>query len=142
PEYMVPSAVVVLEALPLTNNGKLDKRALPAPTDDALARAEYTAPSGVVQERVAALFAQLLDVAEVGAGDSFFDLGGNSILAVRLTALIEEEFALDFTVRQVFEHPTVSRLAGAVEAGVRAEIAHMSDSEVLAHSVENRGTLS
>ncbi|GGP88113.1 hypothetical protein GCM10010185_71980 [Saccharothrix coeruleofusca] len=136
---MVPSAVVVLDRMPLTNNGKLDKRALPAPTDDALAKADYTAPSGAAQERVAALFADLLGVPDVGAHDSFFDLGGNSILAVRLTSLVEEEFDLDFTVRQVFEHATVARLAEAVEAAIRAEVARLSEAEVRTHSLESRG---
>ncbi|GAA3849312.1 hypothetical protein GCM10022243_14100 [Saccharothrix violaceirubra] len=139
PDYMVPAALVVLERLPLTNNGKLDKRALPAPTDDALARVDFVAPAGVVEERIADLISELLGVDRVGAGDSFFEIGGNSILAVRLTSLIGEEFALEFTVRQVFEHPTVARLAQAVEDAIRAEIEHMTDAEVLAHSADDKG---
>ncbi|MEU4745235.1 amino acid adenylation domain-containing protein, partial [Actinosynnema sp. NPDC023658] len=118
PEYMVPSAVVLLARLPLTNNGKLDKRALPAPTDDALARAEYTPPTGPAQERIANLFGDLLDTARVGAGDSFFDLGGNSMSAVALVGRLRAA-GVDVSVRDVFEHRSVAALAAVVDS--RAE---------------------
>ncbi|WP_189227807.1 non-ribosomal peptide synthetase, partial [Saccharothrix coeruleofusca] len=121
PEYMVPSAVVVLDRLPLTNNGKLDKRALPAPTDDALAKADYVAPDGPAEQRVAALFADLLGVAGVGAHDSFFDLGGNSMSAVALVGRLRAA-NVDVTVRDVFDHRSVAGLAALLES--REELAH------------------
>ncbi|GAA3849302.1 hypothetical protein GCM10022243_14090 [Saccharothrix violaceirubra] len=114
PEYMVPAAIVVLERLPLTNNGKLDKRALPAPTDDALAKAAYLPPEGPTQERIASLFGDLLNIDRVGAGDSFFDLGGNSMTAVALVGRLRAA-GVDVAVRDVFENRSVAALSALVD---------------------------
>ncbi|MEU1516068.1 amino acid adenylation domain-containing protein [Streptomyces sp. NPDC005811] len=122
PEYMIPSAFVVLDALPLTTNGKLDKRALPAPGQDALGgSAAYTAPRTGTEERIAAVWREVLGLEKVGVEDSFFDLGGDSIRALTLVGALREE-GLDLAVRDVLEHRTVARLAelvagrGAIEA--------------------------
>ena len=113
PQYMVPSAVVVVAGLPLTVNGKLDKRALPAPQyQDA---EEYQAPSSLTEEMLAGIYAQVLGVERVGVDDSFFDLGGDSLLATRLVAAVNSSFDVDLGVRVVFEAPTVAQLALSVD---------------------------
>ena len=109
PGYMVPAAVVVLEALPLTVNGKLDKRALPAP--DYTNGQEYRAPATPVEEMLAGIYAQVLGLERVGADDSFFDLGGDSLSAMRLINAVNASLDTDLAVRAVFEAPTVSELA-------------------------------
>ena len=119
PPYMVPAAVVVLEALPMTINGKLDTRALPAPEYSDGDR--YRAPATAVEEILADMYAQVLGVERVGVDDSFFDLGGDSILAMRLVAAINTGLDADLSVRALFDAPTVARLAPHIggEAGRR-----------------------
>ncbi|MCV7370116.1 amino acid adenylation domain-containing protein [Mycolicibacterium duvalii] len=112
PPYMIPAAVMVLDALPLTINGKLDSQALPAP--DYTETTERNAPATAVEEILAAIFAQVLGVARVGATDSFFDLGGDSILAMRLAATISDAFAINVSVRTLFDSPTVAELASRI----------------------------
>src|SRR6202044_1770799 len=109
PAYMVPAAVVKLEALPLTVNGKLDKRALPAP--EYQDGDHYRAPASAVEEILAGIYAQVLGVERVGADDSFFDLGGDSLSAMRLIAAVNSGLNADLAVRTLFEAPTVAQLA-------------------------------
>ncbi|KAG9552390.1 hypothetical protein KCV01_g22899, partial [Aureobasidium melanogenum] len=110
PDYMVPSAFVVLEALPLTPNGKLDRRGLPAPDDAAYARGRYEAPQGEVEETIARIWQDLLGVENVGRRDNFFTLGGHSLLAVQhMERLRQEGLALE--VRALFATPTLCELA-------------------------------
>ncbi|MGV9802868.1 amino acid adenylation domain-containing protein, partial [Mycobacterium sp. NPDC003449] len=115
PGYMVPAAVVVLDELPLTVNGKLDKRALPAPEYTDTDR--YRAPNTVVEEILAGIYAQVLGVERVGVDDSFFDLGGDSLSAMRLIAAINTSLDTDLAVRALFDTPTVAQLAPLVNAG-------------------------
>ncbi|WP_436520727.1 amino acid adenylation domain-containing protein [Actinoplanes sp. HUAS TT8] len=132
PDYMLPSAYVELEQLPLTVNGKLDVRALPAPGLAARAVTGSALPETDAQKRVAELIEELLgDDLSIGLDDNFFAIGGNSILAVRLTAAIQEAFDLSFSVRQVFEQPTVRRLAATVEELIIAELDGLTDDEIL-----------
>ena len=114
PGYMVPAAVVVLAALPLTPNGKLDTRALPAPEYQDADR--YRAPAGAVEEILAGIYAQVLGLERVGVDDSFFDLGGDSLSAMRLIAAINTGLDADLSVRAVFEAPTVAQLAPRIGA--------------------------
>nr|WP_234347301.1 non-ribosomal peptide synthetase [Streptomyces specialis] len=116
PDYLVPAAVVVLDALPLTRNGKIDRRALPAP-DFAAASGRGGAPRGAREETLCAVFADVLGLPSVGVGDNFFDLGGDSISALRLVTRIRAA-GLVVTTRQVFEHPTVAALAPAAAEAV------------------------
>ncbi len=109
PAYMVPAAVVVLDALPLTPNGKLDTRALPAPEYQEGDR--YRAPANAVEEILAGIYAQVLGLERVGVDDSFFDLGGDSLSAMRLIAAVNTGLDADLSVRAVFEAPTVAQLA-------------------------------
>ena len=115
-DYMVPSAFVMLDALPLTANGKLDRRALPVPDADAYASREFEAPEGEVEIALARLWCELLNVERVGRHDHFFELGGHSLLAV---SLIERMRQADLTadVRVLFSQPTLAALAAAVGGG-------------------------
>jgi amino acid adenylation domain-containing protein len=119
PEYMVPAAFVFLDALPLTTNGKVDRRALPAP-DLASARDRYVAPRTPVEEVLAGIWAEVLKVERVGVEESFFELGGHSLLATRVVSRVREVFAIELPLRALFEGPTVAELAGRVEAMRRA----------------------
>ena len=109
PAYMVPTAVVMLEALPLTANGKLDTRALAAPEYRDTDR--YRAPANAIEEILAGIYAQVLGFDRVGVDDSFFDLGGDSLSAMRLIAGINTAMDADVAVRTVFDAPTVAQLA-------------------------------
>jgi thioesterase domain-containing protein/acyl carrier protein len=109
PAYMVPAAVVVLEALPLTVSGKLDTRALPAP--EYIEGDRYRAPGTPTEEILAGIYAHVLGLERVGVDDSFFDLGGDSLSAMRLIAAINTSLDAGLPVRTVFESPTVSSLS-------------------------------
>lgn len=115
PEYMVPAAFVVMPALPRTLNGKLDRKNLPAPdrvrsgTDR-----EFVAPRTKLERRIAALWQEVLGAKEVGVNDNFFDLGGHSLLMIRLHARLREELSISHSVTDLFRYPTVSALAKSI----------------------------
>ncbi|MVO85503.1 amino acid adenylation domain-containing protein, partial [Streptomyces sp. p1417] len=115
PEYMIPSAYVTLDRLPLSPHGKLDRKALPAP--DRTTTTPFRAPGTPQEAELAALFAEVLGVPEVGVDDDFFDLGGQSLLAMRLTGRIRTALGAEVPIRAVFDHPTVARLAAHVRTG-------------------------
>ena len=116
PEYMVPSAFVLLDALPLTPNGKLDRGALPSPENDTLALREYEAPQGDAEQALAGIWQHLLNVERVGRHDHFFDLGGHSLLAVQMVALIRERLGIELALRELFLHTTLAALAERLKA--------------------------
>ncbi len=112
PSYMIPSAVVVLDELPISGSGKLDRRALPEPEFEAR---EFRAPETPIEEIVADVFTDLLGVARVGRDDDFFDLGGNSLVATRAVARLGEALETSVPVRTLFEASSVRALAARIE---------------------------
>lgn len=124
PEYMVPSAVVRLDALPLTINGKVDKRALPAPEQSRPElKNQYVAPRNQIEEKLATIWCEVLGIERVGIHDYFFELGGHSLLAVRAVVRIRQAFQVDMPIRTLFESPTIAALAQFVSAAKRVESA-------------------
>ncbi|HST60536.1 MAG TPA: AMP-binding protein, partial [Longimicrobium sp.] len=121
PEYMVPSAFVLLDALPLTANGKLDRNLLPAP-ELGSADEKYVAPRTPMEEVLAGIWAEVLRLERVGLEDSFFELGGHSLLATRVVSRIRELFGVELPLRALFEGPTVGELAVRVEELRHAEL--------------------
>ncbi|XP_055306353.1 uncharacterized protein LOC129570681, partial [Sitodiplosis mosellana] len=113
PDFMIPAAYVCLPSLPLTSNGKLDRRALPAPDDEAFARQHYEAPQNEMEEKLANIWCELLGIEHISRHDNFFALGGHSLLVVQLLAQLRQ-LKLSATVRKVFDAPTLANLAVAL----------------------------
>jgi amino acid adenylation domain-containing protein len=114
PEYMVPAAYVVLEALPLTSNGKLDRKALPTPEGAAYGQQGYEAPQGEVETVLAETWAELLQLDRVGRHDHFFELGGHSLLAMRMLARLRQCLGLEVALVDLFAQPVLHAFAGVV----------------------------
>jgi amino acid adenylation domain-containing protein len=134
PAYMLPSAVVALDAFPLTPNGKIDRHALPAP--EGPAERDHVAPEGRTEELLAAAFAEVLRLPRVGALDDFFELGGHSLLATQVISRLRDALHVELPLAAVFEAPTVRALAARVEeaearvmAALLAELEGISDDE-------------
>ncbi len=115
PSHMIPSAIMALDAMPLTPNGKIDRRALPAPdADRPRLRSEYVAPTGELQQTLVRVWEDVLNVRPIGINDNFFDLGGHSVLAVRLNAVLEKAIGRRIPLALLLQAPTVDRLADAI----------------------------
>ncbi|MFP2903248.1 condensation domain-containing protein, partial [Corallococcus sp. 4LFB] len=123
PEYMVPSAFVVLEALPLNANGKVDRKALPNLEAGAERTRQYVAPRTATEEALTNIWTQVLGVPQVGVEDSFFELGGHSLLATQVVSRIRTAFNVDLPLRALFETPTAAELAVQVDAARDAGVA-------------------
>jgi len=116
PDYMMPSALVVLESLPLNPSGKVDRAALPAPSRAAGSRPEDTAAWTPVQQAVAAIWGEILKVDRVGLHDNFFELGGHSLMATQIISRLRETFGVEIAVTELFEAPTVAGMAENIDA--------------------------
>ncbi|MEU9837548.1 AMP-binding protein, partial [Streptosporangium sp. NPDC048047] len=135
PAYMVPSAFVVMDAFPLNHSGKVDRRALPAPETAT----SGTAPRTPAEERLCALFAELLAVPGVGVDDDFFALGGHSLLAMRAVTAIRAAFSAELRIRDVFEAPTVAELAVRIEKAATGDAGRARPALVRAEDAEDAG---
>ncbi|MFJ6730596.1 amino acid adenylation domain-containing protein, partial [Streptomyces sp. NPDC091281] len=122
PDHMIPAVFTTLEALPLTANGKVDRRALPAPEQRLVTGTEYEAPATPTAELIAEAWRELLGTERVGVHDNFFELGGDSLLALRAVSRINALFGTDLSPRALFERPTVAETAAGVEELVLAEL--------------------
>ncbi|MCF5332404.1 syringopeptin non-ribosomal peptide synthetase SypA, partial [Pseudomonas syringae] len=121
PDYMIPAAYVHLEKLPVSPNGKLDRRALPQPSAEAFVSRDYQAPFGDTETMLAALWCEVLSVERVGRQDHFFELGGHSLLAVKLIERMRQ-VGLSADVRVLFGQPTLAALAAAVGGGIEIDV--------------------
>ena len=113
---MIPAAFVMLEEMPLTRNGKVDRRALPAPEEVRTGRrSDFVAPRTPVEEVLAGIWSDVLRTTRIGVNDNFFELGGHSLLAMQVVSRIREAFSVEIPVRAIFEKPTLAMLAAEVE---------------------------
>jgi amino acid adenylation domain-containing protein/FkbM family methyltransferase len=116
PQYMIPSRFVLIERLPLTSNGKIDRHSLPSDaTDPGVPSQDFLRPTKQTESSLVAIWSELLNVGSLSINDDFFDLGGHSLLAMRLVSRIREVFDVDLSLRHLVERPTVSRLAEAID---------------------------
>ena len=119
-DFMIPGALVVLDALPLSPNGKLDRKALPAPDRSAVETAAYQPPQGGTETAIAAIWQQLLGIEQVGRDDHFFALGGHSLLAVQVVSRLRQAFEVEIALRELFDDPSLIALAQLVDAAGRS----------------------
>jgi acyl-coenzyme A synthetase/AMP-(fatty) acid ligase/acyl carrier protein len=130
PAYMIPAAFVPVDNFPKTSNGKINYRALPAPTFQAQVGTQYAAPRTPVEETIADLFSQLTSVESVGLYDNFFQLGGHSLLITQLASRIQSIFEVELSLRTLFEHPTVVDLAILIEEKMLEMVEALDDEEI------------
>jgi amino acid adenylation domain-containing protein len=140
PEYMFPSWFVVLNSLPLTSTGKVNRKALPAPTNENLSpEQEYVAPRSPTEEIVTAIFAELLQAERIGIMDNFFECGGHSLLAIQLASRLRETFQAEVSLRRIFDDPTAAGVAAALleEADERLRVERTAELMVKLASVSD-----
>lgn len=145
PESMIPPSFVILDELPLSPNGKVDRQALPAPDGSRPDLMEdFVAPRNAIEKTLTEIWSQILQIERVGIHDNFFELGGHSLLATKLTFRLQEAFNVEVPLRRLFETPTVAGLSLAIVemqaeqtdderlSQVLGELMHMSDDQVRA----------
>ncbi|MGZ9260406.1 MAG: non-ribosomal peptide synthetase, partial [Candidatus Binatia bacterium] len=138
PEYMIPSAFVRLDELPLTPNGKVDRRALPVPDQSRPEPEEsYVAPRTVVEKLVAGIWAEVLKVEKAGIHDNFFDLGGHSLLGIKVISQLRRKLGVDLPVRTLFEAPTIAQLAARFERQTKPVVSS-NEKATYSHLIELR----
>ncbi|SFJ96958.1 condensation domain-containing protein, partial [Thermoflavimicrobium dichotomicum] len=115
PEFMIPSYFVEMEKLPLTANGKVDKRSLPEPDQNLHTKEAYVAPTNATEEALVRIWQEVLGVEQVGIHDHFFELGGHSLKAMKLVSYIHKEMEVEFSLQEVFTYPTVKEMAERIQ---------------------------
>ncbi|MBW4490249.1 MAG: amino acid adenylation domain-containing protein [Trichocoleus desertorum ATA4-8-CV12] len=116
PEYMIPSAFVLLESIPLTPNGKVDRKQLPNPTEESVVRSRQIAlPQTAIEKQLASIWSELLKLESIGIHDNFFELGGHSLLATQVISRVRETLGIDISLRQMFAYPTIAEFSAQVE---------------------------
>ena len=139
PDYMVPSAWVVLDRLPITSNGKLDRRALPDPQERSASTNEYEPPHTEIEKTLAQMWSQLLRVERIGLDDDFFELGGHSLLAMQVIVRLQSSYSIQIPLRLLFDCPTVRTLAERIDAlryeNLLTELESGADNQELLESV-------
>jgi amino acid adenylation domain-containing protein len=125
PDYMVPAAYVRMERLPLMPNGKLDRKALPMPEQEAYAARRYEAPVGEIETKLAEVWAEVLHLEKVGRHDNFFDLGGHSLLAVRVVSRLQRVLSVEVAIRDLFAHAELADLARHLQGAAHAELSRI-----------------
>ncbi|RJG35738.1 phosphopantetheine-binding protein, partial [Motilimonas pumila] len=131
--YMIPSVFVLLEQLPLTPNGKIDRKALPEP-DMSAQQVEYVAPRSETEKVLCEIWQEVLGVERVGVTDNFFQLGGHSLLVVKLVTLVDETFDVPIPAKAMFETPIVEMMAELIEGGGMLSDIEFDESDVLTES--------
>ncbi|HEY0605659.1 MAG TPA: amino acid adenylation domain-containing protein, partial [Herpetosiphonaceae bacterium] len=131
PAHMIPSIFVPLDALPLTTGGKIDRRALPVPEQTKAPASGGIAPRTAVEQRLAAIWSEVLGREQIGVEDSFFEIGGHSLLATRIISRLRDAFAIELPLRKFFERPTIAGLAQAIETAQQVTPAAPADSIVV-----------
>jgi amino acid adenylation domain-containing protein len=133
PDYMIPNAFVLIKALPLTPNGKVDRRALPAPDSFHNHQEDkFVAPRTPTEAKLAAIWAEVLGLKQVGINDNFFELGGHSLLATQIISRIRQAFAIGLPLRHLFEAPTIASLSELIETALDTE-----DQELFSYGAES-----
>jgi len=122
PEYMVPTAWVQLDVLPLNNNGKVDRKALPAPTQEALLSRAYEAPANPLEASLAQVWAEVLQVGQVGRYDNFFELGGHSLLAMRMLSQVRQQLGVELALADLFANPELAAVAEVLSQAERSSL--------------------
>ena len=131
PDYMVPSAIVPIETLPLKPNGKVDRDVLASLHAVAVDEAKFVAPRSEIEDRLAGIWQDLLRLDRVGVHDNFFDIGGHSLLATRLVSRVREQLAIELPLQRVFELPTIAQLAEVAGELMITDLDHMTDHAAL-----------
>jgi long-subunit acyl-CoA synthetase (AMP-forming) len=130
PEHMVPAKFVKLKSLPMTENGKVDRAALPLPsTDNTLDDARFAAPQSEIEQWLAGFLTALLKVDRVSRNDNFFNLGGHSLMGAQLIAKVYQRFAVELSLRSLFDHPTIAEISSEIERLLFAKVQTMTDEE-------------
>jgi acyl carrier protein len=129
PDYMVPAAFITLAEMPLNTNRKIDRGALPKPTHELMGGG-YVAPASSVERQIARIWTELLDLDRVGTRDNFFEVGGHSLLVVKLQDRLEGELGLRLSIAKLFEYPTIRALAEIVTQNQRRKVAPGHDHEI------------
>jgi amino acid adenylation domain-containing protein len=130
PDYMIPSAFVYLDALPLTSHGKIDRRALPAPDAERPALAEaFVEPRTPAEKTLASIWTKLIGINRIGINDNYFELGGDSLLATQLASQVRNVFEVELPLVELFRHPTLAEMATSIEEAIIEQMEDISDEE-------------